>query len=172
MSKPLQEVPGLARSYDAVIAAPFGSIGVRCAGDAVEEIEYLSTRPEKVPCTGLAREAAAQLRAYLADPAHVFELPLAARGTPFQRRVWAGIAAIPSGAMLTYGELAGEIGSAARAVGQACGANPFPIVIACHRVVAASRAFNDGLGGFAHARTGFPVGVKRWLLRHEGALND
>jgi methylated-DNA-[protein]-cysteine S-methyltransferase len=170
MSKPSQSASVLPINHDAIIAAPFGSIGVRCAGDTIEEIAYLPARPEKAPCTALAREAAAQLRAYIADPDQVFDLPLADRGTAFQRRVWQAIAAIPLGRTRSYGELAGELGSAARAVGQACGANPFPIVIACHRVVAASAVFNGGLGGFAHARGGFLIEVKRWLLGHEGAL--
>ncbi len=157
-------------AYDAIIAAPFGAIGLRCNDDAIQEIEYLPTCAELVPRTALAREAAAQLRAYLADAGFSFELPLAACGTSFQRRVWQEIATIPIGQSRSYGELARQLGSAARAVGQACGANLFPVVIPCHRVVAASRGFNGGLGGFAHARDGFLLDVKRWLLRHEGAL--
>jgi len=90
-------------------------------------------------------------------------LPLRAAGTAFQRRVWGRIDAIPSGKTRTYGELANEIGSGPRAVGNACGANPYPVVVPCHRVVAA-----DGrLGGFAGNRAGFLLDVKRWLLNHE-----
>jgi methylated-DNA-[protein]-cysteine S-methyltransferase len=170
MSNAAKRPPPPPAGYDAIIAAPFGAIGLRCTGEALEEIEYLASGVEGAPCTAPAREAAAQLRAYLADASHVFDLPLAARGTPFQQRVWQGIAKVPLGQTRSYGQLALELDSAARAVGQACGANPFPIVIPCHRVVAASRGFNGGLGGFAHARDGFLLDVKRWLLRHEGAL--
>jgi methylated-DNA-[protein]-cysteine S-methyltransferase len=70
--------------------------------------------------------------------------------------------AIPRGRTRTYGELARELGGEARAVGQACGDNRLPIVIPCHRVVAA-----DGIGGFAHATDGYPIEAKRWLLLHE-----
>jgi methylated-DNA-[protein]-cysteine S-methyltransferase len=70
--------------------------------------------------------------------------------------------AIPRGRTRTYGEFARELGGEARAVGQACGDNRLPIVIPCHRVVAA-----DGIGGFAHATDGYLIEAKRWLLLHE-----
>jgi methylated-DNA-[protein]-cysteine S-methyltransferase len=73
--------------------------------------------------------------------------------------------AIPRGRTLTYGTIAKALGSAPRAVGQACGANRFPVAIPCHRVVAAA-----GVGGFAHHAQGFHVDIKRWLLRHERAI--
>jgi len=85
-------------------------------------------------------------------------------GTTFQRRVWAQIAAIPNHQTRTYGEVAKALHNAPRAVGQACGANPFPLVVPCHRVIATG----GGLGGFARNRGGFLLDVKRWLLAHEG----
>ena len=91
-----------------------------------------------------------------------FDLPLATRGTPFQHRAWQGIRSVPRGEVQTYGQLATRIGSAARAVGQACGANPFPLVTPCHRIVASS-----GLGGFAKASSGYLIDAKRWLIAHE-----
>src|SRR5207247_2139347 len=78
-----------------------------------------------------------------------FDLPLAIEGSEFQRRLWDALCTIPRGKTLTYGELAQRLGAEPRAIGQACGDNRFPIVIPCHRVVAA-----DGLGGFAHSTTG------------------
>ena len=98
-------------------------------------------------------------------PAFNFGLPLRPSGTAFQRRVWAQIAAIPNGQTHTYGELAKALKNAPRAVGQACGANPYPLVVPCHRVVATG----GGLGGFARERGGFLLDVKRWLLKHEGS---
>jgi len=169
--------PGRTTEYDfdAVVWAPFGAIGVRCAGDCVSEIVYLppslAARLPATPTSDLAIEAARQLAAYLTDPDFSFDLPLLARGTDFQQRVWNKIAAIPRGATRRYGELARDLGSAPRAVGQACGANPLPIVVPCHRVVAAAGGLNGGLGGFAHSRDGFLLEIKRWLLRHEGALS-
>jgi methylated-DNA-[protein]-cysteine S-methyltransferase len=84
-------------------------------------------------------------------------------GTPFQRRVWEAMRAIPPGRTRTYGDLAAELGTSPRAIGGACRANPCPIVVPCHRVVGAT-----GLGGFAGDTSGHKVEVKRWLLRHEG----
>ncbi|MBU3737317.1 MAG: MGMT family protein, partial [Methylobacterium sp.] len=69
---------------------------------------------------------------------------------------------IPAGRTLTYGELAASLGSGARAVANACGANPVPLVIPCHRVVA-----RDGLGGFMQGRASAALQIKQWLLQHE-----
>jgi methylated-DNA-[protein]-cysteine S-methyltransferase len=153
-----------ATDYQAIVAAPGFALGVRCSDEEIIAIEFLEPRPEIAPTNALAGEAARQLRAYLADPAFAFGLPLRPSGTTFQRRVWARISAIPGGRTETYGQLAKQIRNAPRAVGQACGANPFPIVVPCHRVIAAS----GGLGGFARHGGGFLLDVKRWLLRHEG----
>lgn len=152
------------RAFDAVIAAPFGGIGVRVADGALTELVYVPRSIAPVPpASPIAREAVAQLEAYIADADFRFDLPLARRGTDYQQRVWGVISAIPRGETLTYGQVAKQIRSAPRAVGQACGANWFPLVIPCHRVLAAG-----GIGGFAHHDgDGFHLGVKRWLLQHE-----
>ncbi|MCL2523129.1 MAG: methylated-DNA--[protein]-cysteine S-methyltransferase [Betaproteobacteria bacterium] len=155
-----------ATPYDAIVAAPTFCLGVRCDEDEITNIDFLEPCPEVAPQTPLAAEAARQLRAYLADPAFAFSLPLRPAGTAFQRRVWAAIAAIPGGQTRTYGELAKALRNAPRAVGQACGANPYPLAVPCHRVVASG----GGLGGFARERGGFLLAIKRWLLGHEGSL--
>ena len=151
--------------YDAVLATPFGKLGIRTEAGAVAGISFL---PDAVrtrsPVEPLARRACAQVERYLHDPAFHFRLPLKAAGTPFQRRVWDAIAAIPRGRTRSYGDIARELASAPRAVGQACGENPYPLVIPCHRMVSAS-----GIGGFAHADDGYLLRIKRWLLSHEGA---
>ena len=153
--------------FDAVFATPFGALGVRTADDAIAEIAFLPPETKLLaPRNALAAKAGKQLAAYLSDPKARFDLPLKPAGTEFQRRVWKSIAAIPRGRTLTYGEIAGKLKNAPRAVGQACGRNPFPVVVPCHRVVAA----DGGLGGFARQRGGFLLDVKRWLLEHEGAL--
>ncbi len=149
--------------YQAVLSAPAFSLGVRCSEDEILALDYLEARESVAPRGLLAKEAVRQLRAYLMDPRFAFSLPLAPAGTGFQRRVWDQISAIPSGKTKTYGAVAQAIGGGPRAVGNACGANPYPIVIPCHRVVAA-----QGLGGFARQRGGFLLDVKRWLLQHEG----
>jgi methylated-DNA-[protein]-cysteine S-methyltransferase len=151
--------------FAAVLPAPTFCLGIRCNGDELSEIIYLEPCAEIKPQSLLAHEAVRQLRAYLQDPTFVFSLPFAPAGTPFQRRVWAGIAAIKAGETRSYGELATALHSGPRAVGNACGANPYPLVVPCHRVIAA----NQGLGGFARQRGGFLLDVKRWLLQHEGS---
>jgi methylated-DNA-[protein]-cysteine S-methyltransferase len=151
--------------YNAIINAPFGKVGIRTDASSVREIVYLPASTDIIePDSPLAREAARQIQRYFIEASMHFDLPLASRGTAFQRRVWQAISSIPPGEVWTYGQLANAIGSVPRAVGQACGSNPLPIVVPCHRVVAAS-----GLGGFAHhAGTNFFTDVKRWLLAHEG----
>ena len=149
--------------YQAIVAAPGFALGVQCDDDEINLIEFLEPQPERAADGPLAAEAARQLHAWLADPAFVFGLPLKPAGTAFQRRVWTQIAAIPTGATRTYGELAQSLNNAPRAVGQACGANPFPIVIPCHRVIATG----GGLGGFARHGGGFLLDTKRWLLAYE-----
>jgi|MGYP003371599776 methylated-DNA-[protein]-cysteine S-methyltransferase len=151
-------------TYQAIVAAPSFSLGVQCTDDEITAIDFLEPQPEQEPNAPLAGEAARQLHAYLDDPNFSFSLPLRPAGTAFQRLVWAQIAAIPAGQTHTYGQLAKNLKNAPRAVGQACGANPYPVVVPCHRVVAA----DGGLGGFARERGGFLLDIKRWLLKHEG----
>ncbi|MDN2708369.1 methylated-DNA--[protein]-cysteine S-methyltransferase [Janthinobacterium sp. SUN118] len=152
--------------FSAIVAAPFGAMGVRVEGGQLRELVYLPPHfDEKAPQDAVSELACVQLARYFRDPDAPFDLPLAEPGSAFQQRVWAAIAAIPRGQVRTYGDVARLIGSAPRAVGQACGANWYPVLIPCHRVTAAG-----GLGGFAHHddAMGFHLGVKRWLLAHEG----
>lgn len=107
-------------------------------------------------------EAARQLHAYFAGRLDIFDLPLRPPGSAFEQRVWAAMLGIPFGQTRSYGELAKVLGSAARAVGGACGRNPIPIVIPCHRVLGKS-----GLGGYSGSGG---LITKHALLRLEGAL--
>lgn len=157
-----------ATGWQAIVAAPGFALGVRCDDDSLHLIEFLSPQPAQEPDRPLAAEAARQLEAWLDDPASPFSLPLLAQGTPFQRRVWQEISEIPLGQTRSYGQLAKNLKNAPRAVGQACGANPFPLLVPCHRVLAA----HGGLGGFNRQGGGFLLDIKRWLLRHEGATCD
>lgn len=106
------------------------------------------------------------MEAYFTDPRHHFSCAIEPTGTVFQRRVWAMIAALPPGCPRTYGSLAEALDSSARAVGNACRANPVPLRIPCHRVIAAR-----GLGGFAGDRSGRLIEIKRWLLDHEAMFS-
>ena len=106
-------------------------------------------------------EAERQIRAYFSHELQVFDLPLRVAGSDFQRAVCAQISAIPFGETRTYGDLAQILGAPAQAVGQACGGNPIPLIIPCHRILGA-----QGLGGFSGSGG---VESKVQLLRHEGA---
>jgi methylated-DNA-[protein]-cysteine S-methyltransferase len=149
--------------YDVVVAFPKMKVAVAIRDGQVAAIRYLPPATATMaPQNALAERAARQLERYCEDADAAFDLPLAIEGTPFQRAVWEAMCAIARGRTRTYGELARELGGEARAVGQACGDNRLPIVIPCHRVVAA-----DGIGGFAHATDGYLIEAKRWLLLHE-----
>ncbi len=103
---------------------------------------------------GVAEAARTQLGAYFAGELERFELPLAPRGTDFQRRVWDAVSAIPYGGTASYSEIAAAIGrrSACRAVGAANGRNPLAIVVPCHRVVGAAGALTGYGGGLERKR--------------------
>lgn len=154
-------------SFDAVIVSPVGKLGLREEGGFLVRIEFLESQAAVLaPQTGLLREAQRQLAAWFADPSFRFDLPYRLDGSEFRRRVWAQIATIPCGEVRTYAEIAHAIHSAPRPVGGACGANPLPLLIPCHRVVAA-----NGLGGFNARRGGLDwLPIKQWLLKHEHVL--
>ncbi|HZQ73020.1 MAG TPA: methylated-DNA--[protein]-cysteine S-methyltransferase [Burkholderiales bacterium] len=150
-------------AWDAIVEFPVMKVGVRARHDCITEICYLPPSvPAQAPTHALAERAARQLERYRADPDTAFDLPVRIAGSELQRRVWDAMCAIPRGRTRTYGDVAKELGSEARVVGQACGDNRLPLVIPCHRIVAA-----DGLGGFGHATSGFLIEAKRWLLAHE-----
>ena len=146
------------------MATPFAVLGIRTAGESVTGIEYLPQGAATLaPVNSLAERVCRRIERYLDDPGFRFDLPFDYRGTDFQCRVWRAIHGIPSGRTLRYVDIARRLRTAPRPVGGACGANRIPIVIPCHRVVG-----SNGIGGFMHARGGFPLEVKRWLLKHEG----
>lgn len=151
--------------YSAILVAPFGRVGVRCNGEQLESLTFLhpSLRPLS-PVDELGREVQKQLDQYYLHSDFCFDLPMQqGQGTAFQNRVWKEISKIERGATKNYGQLAHILKSAPLAVGQACGANPFPLIVPCHRVLA-----KNGIGGFANARDGWLLEIKRWLLQHEG----
>ena len=151
--------------YAAVVSAPVGLLGVRMHGGCLTAIDFAPAcePPQRAP-DAVTRAVLDQLFHYFEDARWEFDLPLAPGGTPFQRRVWQALRRIPSGSTRSYGELAGELGSSARAVGGACRRNPIPIVVPCHRIVSAT-----GVGGFMGERDGEALAIKRWLLDHECA---
>jgi methylated-DNA-[protein]-cysteine S-methyltransferase len=150
-------------SYDAVIAAPFGRVGIRTDRDRLVDVDFVvSSLPLKTPQHAYARRVCRALRRYFADSRHRFRLPLALKGSTHQQRVWRLLTRIPAGKVRTYGDIAREIGSSPRAVGAACRTNPIAIIVPCHRVVA-----HNEIGGFMGRRSGSALAIKRWLLAHE-----
>ena len=143
------------------LTSPLGFLTVFEDGGAVVAVEF--GRAGAGRGSALLNEAKRQLDAYFDGRLKRFDLPLKPAGSRFQRAVWARMRAIPYGRTRTYGALAESLGSAARAVGGACGRNPIPIVIPCHRVVGGGGWLGGYSGGDGQA-------TKRALLRLEGAL--
>ena len=155
--------------YDARLKTPFATLGVVASETHLLHIHFLPMDViAKVPKPNtVAHLASVQLMAYLGNPTFEFELPLMLTGSKHQVDVWQAMRNIKSGATQTYGELSASIDSSPRAVGTACGQNPVPIVVPCHRVVAAT-----GLGGFMGGKKKDSLTIKRWLLAHESTRKE
>ena len=143
------------------VPSPVGPLTLFTDGTAITKVAFADHGPDS--SHALLQEAAAQLDDYFAGRRQDFDLPFDPPGTDFQSRVCRAMCAIPQGQTRTYGELAEDLDSSARAIGRACGANPIPVLIPCHRVLAA----NGGLGGYSGAGG---LKTKLFLLKHEGAL--
>lgn len=139
---------------------PLGPLTVFEEGGALVAVEFGEGAGSRE--TPLLAEARTQIGAYFDGRRTAFDLPLDPAGTAFRRAVWQRMRRIPYGETATYGALAADLGSSARAVGTACGRNPLPIVIPCHRVVGAA-----GPGGYSG---GDGVDTKLALLALEGAV--
>jgi methylated-DNA-[protein]-cysteine S-methyltransferase len=152
------------RKFQFIAASPIGNLGVGISHGQVHRVEFLDDRSLPFDSDDpFAVEVRRQLQSYFQGGPTDFSLPLDLVGTDFQRRVWRLLARITPGTVRTYGEIARELNSSPRAVGNACRSNPVPLIVPCHRVVAAA-----GIGGFAGATAGRHLEIKRWLLAHEG----
>ena len=148
-----------------VLDSPLGRVGVLLDGDTVTRLDYLTRRtPLKPARSSTTQRVARELADFFRDGASRFSVDVELAGTPFQQRVWAALRAIPAGETRTYGELAGQLDSGPRAVGNACRRNPVSIIVPCHRVVAAT-----GMGGYSGKTADRAIWRKHWLLAHEGA---
>jgi methylated-DNA-[protein]-cysteine S-methyltransferase len=144
--------------------APIGRLVLECDGDILigiwlpNERRHVRKDAEDIP--PVLKETASQLDEYFAGERTDFDVPMELDGTDFQREVWTELTRIPYGETISYGELARRVGrpSAPRAVGQANGRNPIPVIVPCHRVLA-----SNGIGGY-----GGGLKVKRQLLAVEG----
>lgn len=124
------------------IKTPVGQLGlVEEDGNITRLMWDARDKGERTP---VLEEGLKQLGAFFEGTRETFDLPLAPEGSDFQQQVYAAMLAIPKGHTRTYGSIARELGVSAQPIGQACGSNPIPVIIPCHRVVGA-----DGLGGFS-----------------------
>jgi methylated-DNA-[protein]-cysteine S-methyltransferase len=137
---------------------PLGEVTISEDGGAIVALDWGRGRDQEA--TPLLCQARDQLQEYFDGKRMSFDLPLAPEGSDFQKRVWAALCAIPSGETRSYADIARAISSAPRAVGGANGANPIPLFIPCHRVIAA----DGSLGGYSG---GDGPATKRYLLDHE-----
>ncbi|MDZ4098558.1 MAG: methylated-DNA--[protein]-cysteine S-methyltransferase [Methylophilaceae bacterium] len=150
------------QKFDAVVSAPFGAVGIVTQDDYVIAMTLLATKQsEYVSDHPFVQSVVRQVRQYLNNSNTQLDIPVAIKGTAFQKRVWNAIASIPVGKTISYTTLAEMVGSGPRAVANACGANQVPLVIPCHRVIA-----KQGLGGFMQGEADGLV-IKSWLLQHE-----
>jgi methylated-DNA-[protein]-cysteine S-methyltransferase len=160
------------------VSSPVGELTIFEDAGAIVALEWGRAPIDPRKPSALLKRAARQLDEYFAGSRKTFDLPLKPAGTAFQQRVWARLSAIPRGRVETYGALAKKLRSGARAVGTACGANPIPILIPCHRVLGARGRIparfkgcapiwaRGSLGGYSGEGG---VATKQFLLAHEGA---
>jgi len=146
------------------VASPVGRLALEADGEALTGVRWASdgerSRDKPSP---LIKEASRQLERYFAGTLRAFDLPLASGGTDFQKSVWKMMREIPYGETATYGGMAMALGSGPRAAGMACGRNPIPIIVPCHRVLGSG----GKEGGFSGGQ-GLPT--KRKLLALEGVV--
>jgi methylated-DNA-[protein]-cysteine S-methyltransferase len=149
-------------NFDLVVNTPVGKVGINLDGKLAFDV---TLQPEVSRAKTPAQYAWLKewLDAYFEDASNWSALPVSLSGTDYQQRVWSALRELGSGEVVTYGELAKSLGSGPRAIGQACRTNPCPLLVPCHRVVAA-----NGRGGFhGHTNGSWPQ-IKSWLLKHEG----
>ena len=157
------------------VDSPLGRMRITAVHEGLTSISFDGDRyapPQdpawvRDPSFPALRRAAAQLTAYFAGERRVFELPLAATGTPFQRTVWDAIAAVPAGDTISYAELARRAGhpGSARAAGAATGRNPIAIVVPCHRIIGADGSLTGYAGGLDRKRALLALEQKRKPMR-------
>jgi methylated-DNA-[protein]-cysteine S-methyltransferase len=146
-----------------IINTPFGHITLSASEYYLQAIELFNTQTDaSSQLSPITQQLSQELKDFFVQAHDSWSIPLMYSGTDFQQKVWQYLRAIPIGETRNYSEVAIALNTSARAVGNACRANLFPIVVPCHRVVSKS-----GLGGFAGKIDGHEMTVKQWLLDHE-----
>jgi len=153
------------KSSETILKTPLGYISISVSDSSLSSLNILSSENRAYKSKNkLSVKIEKQISSYFKNPKKKFDLPLAMNGTQFQKKVWRALQKIPVGEVRTYGQLAKQLKTASQAVGNACRANPIPIIVPCHRVVSAS-----GLGGYMGKTSGRKTDIKQWLLDHEQA---
>jgi len=155
-----------------LMRVPFGGLAIYTetvdGSLMISQVQYYSYLDQVIrPANQLAKIAKEQIEAYFDNPHFSFDLPIKNQGTPFQQRVWAKIGTISAGQTISYGDLATRLKTSPRAVGGACAANFYPLIIPCHRVLS-----KIGVGGFMGEASGPYLQIKHWLLSHEKAIKN
>lgn len=149
---------------DCVIASPLGKLGLTITNNKLTQVRFLPSNTCLLAAQNyIAHQIVIKIKKYFCNPKLQFKLPIQIKGTPLQQKIWQILQKIPCGKTVTYGELAQKIGTSPRVIGNACCRNPIPIVIPCHRVVAAT-----GFGGYCGKTCNDFLKIKKWLLKHEG----
>ncbi|WP_455211500.1 methylated-DNA--[protein]-cysteine S-methyltransferase [Kaarinaea lacus] len=154
-------------AYNAIVALPMDSydvkVGILINAERLAAIDFLPfSITVKSADNSIARQVADQLETYISNEKFQFSVPLLLQGTVFQNRVWRALLTTRTGETRSYGHIADQLHSSPRAVGNACRANPIPIVVPCHRIVA-----KQGFGGYCGQTSGPRMHIKHWLLGHE-----
>lgn len=164
--QPKGRLPKQNKSFAIIFSSPMGPIGITLYNDQLSGLEFLvggeKYFTESNKKSSFVHQLLDELAHYFENAKHHFTIRLHVEGTPFQKRVWKTLQSIPSGTTLTYGALAKKLQTSPRAIGQACRTNRIPIIIPCHRVIAAHH-----VGGYAGNMTGSFAKIKEQLLRHE-----
>ncbi len=153
--------------YAAIMQTPFAILGLSFQQRKLVALDFLADVAEKHSTDDVVQKACWQILRYCEAGSGFkkFEIETCAAGTDFQKKVLKALRQIPYGCTQTYGTIAKKLNTSPRAVGNACRRNPIPLIIPCHRVIAAK-----GLGGYDGATEGALPDMKYALLRHEGAL--
>ena len=153
-------------TYTCIISSPLGNLRITLDQNKLSRIEFLGGRltdsSDDILNNTALQKIRLELQHYFQNPTHIFSIPLKMEGTPFQLKVWEALLHIPAGNTLSYGELASQLKTSPRAIGNACRSNRIPVIIPCHRITA-----KNNLGGFSGQTTGQFLKIKKWLLQHE-----
>ncbi|MDR3491812.1 MAG: methylated-DNA--[protein]-cysteine S-methyltransferase [Gammaproteobacteria bacterium] len=146
-----------------IIPSPLGNLCLLIESNTLKSIQYapIDSQLSQV-IAPYALIVQHELEQYFCDPNHVFSIQLEPEGTAFQKKVWRALQQIPTCTTVSYKDISEKLTTSPRAVGNACRANPIPIIIPCHRVVA-----KNTLGGYVGQTTGAMIDIKKWLLNHE-----